>query len=140
MTASAEFKILFDGDCPLCSREVAFLARRDGARGRLALEDISASDFDPARYGKTQSELMARIHGVLPDGQVIEGMEVFRRAYAAVGLGWLLAPTKWPGLRALADWAYRFFARNRLSWTGRSCACEAIDSGRAPEISATSSR
>jgi predicted DCC family thiol-disulfide oxidoreductase YuxK len=68
---------------------------------------------------------MARIHGVLPDGTAIEGVEVFRRAYAAVGLGWLMAPTRWPGLRRLADLAYRIFARNRLRWTGRVSACEA---------------
>ena len=115
-----EFKLLYDGDCPLCSREVDFLRRRDGGRGRLALEDIAAPGFDPGRYGKSQDELMARIHGVLPDGRVVEGMEVFRRAWGAVGWGWLLAPTRWPGLRRLFDWAYRVFARNRLRWTGRA--------------------
>jgi len=66
---------------------------------------------------------MARIHGVLPDGSIVEGVEVFRRAYAAVGLGWLVAPTRWPGLRWLAEWSYQVFARNRLRWTGRSSAC-----------------
>ena len=65
---------------------------------------------------------MARIHGVLPDGTVIEGVEVFRRAYAAVGLGWLIAPTRWPGCRRLTDLAHRIFARNRLRWTGRTSA------------------
>ena len=44
-------------------------------------------------------------------------------ALAAVGLGWLLAPTRWPGLRRLSDAAYRVFARNRLRWTGRQDAC-----------------
>ena len=66
---------------------------------------------------------MARIHALLPDGRVVEGMEVLRRVYAAVGLGWLLAPTRWPILRGLADAAYRLFARNRLRWTGRADAC-----------------
>jgi len=64
---------------------------------------------------------------------VIEGMEVFRRAYAAVGLGWLLAPSGWPGVGRLFDAAYRWFARNRLRLTGRgpahACddACEVAD-------------
>lgn len=70
---------------------------------------------------------MARIHGVLPGGELVEGVEVFRRAYAAVGLGWLLAPTRWPGLRRLADAGYRLFARNRLRLTGRAGEC---DTGR----------
>jgi predicted DCC family thiol-disulfide oxidoreductase YuxK len=121
---SWEIRILYDGECPLCSREVRFLERPDRNRGRIQLEDISRADFDPAAYGLDARQMMARIHGVLPDGSVVEGLGVFRRAYAAVGLGWLLAPTRWPGLWRLADWAYRVFARNRLRWTGRENVCE----------------
>ena len=68
---------------------------------------------------------MARIHGVLSDGTRIVGVEVFRRADPAVGLGWLVAPTRWPLLRPLADAAYRWFARNRLRLTGRGEVCTA---------------
>lgn len=121
--ARPDFTLLYDGDCPLCSREVAMLRRRDRARGALALVDIAAADFDPTRYGRARETLMARIHGVLPDGTVIEGMEVFRRAYAAVGLGWVLAPSRWPLLGRGFDAAYRWFARNRLRLTGREPAC-----------------
>jgi len=119
-----QIELLYDGECPLCSREIRFLRARDCGRGRIRFEDIAAPGFDPSRYGLDAHRVMARIHGVLPDGTVVEGVEVFRRAYAAVGLGWLLAPTRWPGLRALADRAYRVFARNRLRWTGRATACE----------------
>jgi predicted DCC family thiol-disulfide oxidoreductase YuxK len=125
MNGSSQIRVLYDGECPLCSREIRFLERRDRGRGRIQFEDIADPSFDPGAYGLDASEMMARIHGVLPDGTVIEGVEVFRRAYAAVGLGWLMAPTRWPGLRRLADLAYRIFARNRLRWTGRASACEA---------------
>ena len=63
----AEFELFFDGDCPLCAREIAGLRRLDRGRGRLALTDIAAADYDSAAYGKTHAELMARIHGRLPD-------------------------------------------------------------------------
>ena len=124
--SAAEFTILFDGDCPLCRREIAMLERMDGGRGRLACEDIAAPGFDPSRYGRTRQELMARIHGVLPDGTLVEGMEVFRRSYRAAGAGWVLAWTALPGLRVLADAGYRWFARNRLRLTGRGtdAACD----------------
>jgi predicted DCC family thiol-disulfide oxidoreductase YuxK len=125
MKDSWQVKVLYDGECPLCSREIRFLERRDRGRGRIAFEDIAAPGFDPAAYGLDAERVMARIHGVLPDGTVLEGVEVFRRAYAAVGLGWLVAPTRWPILRGLADRAYRVFARNRLRWTGRAEACDA---------------
>ena len=122
--SSWQIRVLIDGDCPLCSREMAYLQKLDAGRGRIDLEDIAAPDFDASRYGLDQQAVMARIHGVLPDGTVIEGVEVFRRVYAAVGRGWLWAPTRWPGLRQLADAAYRVFARNRLRWTGREQACD----------------
>ena len=121
-TTHPEVTVLFDGDCPLCVREIDMLRRRNH-EGRLGLIDIADDDFRASDYGVDHATLMARIHAVLPDGTLIEGVEVFRRAYAAVGLGWLLAPTAWPGLRRLADAAYRFFARNRLRWTGRLDAC-----------------
>lgn len=120
-----EFTVLIDGDCPLCRREAAFLRRLDRDRGRLCLVDITDTDFRPADYGRTMAELMGEIHGTTADGSLITGMEVFRRAYQAVGVGWVLAPTGWPGLRGLFDGLYRWFARHRLRLTGRGeKACE----------------
>jgi len=132
--AAFAIKVLYVGECPLCAREIAFLRRRD-RRGAIAFEDIAAAGFDASRYGLDQVGLMSRIHGVLPDGTVIEGVEVFRRLYGAIGLGWLVAPTRWPLLRGLFDRAYRVFARNRLRWTGREDAlctterCERVEPG-----------
>jgi predicted DCC family thiol-disulfide oxidoreductase YuxK len=120
-----EIRVLFDGACPLCSREIRLLEKLDRGRGRIQLEDISAADFDPTVYGLDARTVMDRIHGVLPDGTIVEGLAVFRRAYEAVGIGWLMAPTRWPGLRRLADRAYGAFARNRLRLTGRASTCKA---------------
>lgn len=118
-----QLKMLFDGTCPLCRREVRMLRHLDRGRMRLTFEDISAANFDPSRYSVSKDALMAEIHGVLPDGTLVRGMEVFRRAYAAVGMGWLLAPTAWPVLRPLCDRFYRIFAKNRLMLTGRGLHC-----------------
>jgi predicted DCC family thiol-disulfide oxidoreductase YuxK len=123
MMPEGRFRLLFDGDCPLCKHEAHLLAWLDGGRSRLALEDISAPGFDAGRYGRSQDELMAEIHGLLPDGRLVKGMEVFRQAYAAVGFAWLLAPTGWPMIKPLADRAYAWFARNRMRLTGRGAAC-----------------
>lgn len=128
----AEFSILIDGACPLCRAEGAMLRRMDRGRGCLRLIDIADPGFDPGTLGRTMTEVMGRIHGVTSDGRIVEGMEVFRRAYRAVGWGWLLAPTGWPVLRPAFDALYRWFARNRLRLTGRSCergSCAAIPRG-----------
>ena len=117
--AAREVRVLYDGGCPLCRREIRALRRLDRGRGRISFEDIAAEGFDPSAYGLSDETLRSRNHGVLPDGTLIEGVEVFRRLYTAVGLGWLLAPTRWPALRTLSEAAYRAFARNRLRLTGR---------------------
>ncbi len=110
-------KLLYDGECPFCRREVEWLKRRD-RRGRLATEDITAIGFEPARYGLSREEVMGRLHGVLRDGHVVRGVEAIRQAYAAVGLGWLVAPTRLPVVREVLDGMYDIFARNRV-WLGR---------------------
>ena len=120
-----KFKLLYDGQCPICRREARWLQRRD-RHGYLAFEDISAPDFDASRYGITQTEVMGVMHGVFPDGRIVRKVAAFREAYRVVGLGWLLAPTGWPGLRWITDWFYEWFARNRIAigrWFGGS-ACE----------------
>jgi len=119
------FRILIDGDCPLCKHEANMMARMDKGRGNLILIDIASPSFDATAYGTTFENVMGSIHGVLPSGKLVTGMEVFRRAYAASGWGWLLAWSAWPGLRWLADLGYKFFAKYRLRLTGRKDACEA---------------
>jgi len=114
----------FDGDCPLCAREVAWLAARDGA-SRIRFVDIAAPAFDPAPLGRTREQLMGRLHARDARGQWLTGMAVLRAAYAQVGLGALLAPTGWPLLRPLFDVAYALFARVRPHLPGRrSAACD----------------
>ena len=125
-------KVLIDGSCPLCRREANLWRRLDRCRGRIALEDISRPDFDPTRYGLSREQVMEQIHGVLPSGAVVRGMEVFRRAYRAVGWGWLVAPTAWPFLQTLFDRAYRWFARHRLQITGRGIQCSGACSRSGP--------
>jgi predicted DCC family thiol-disulfide oxidoreductase YuxK len=115
-----QFKLLYDGECPLCRREIDWL-RRHCRDGRLVFEDIAAPGFEAARYGLTQGQVMGVMHGIFPDGRVVTKVEAFRQAYRLVGLGWLVAPTGWPVLRGMADWAYEGFARHRVSlgrWLG----------------------
>lgn len=111
---SPGFTILIDGSCALCRRESAFLRRLDRGRGRLRIVDIASPDFDPTQLGTTMAAVMGQIHGVAPDGTLVRGMEVFRRAYAAVGRRWLLSWTAWPIARPIVDRLYLWFARHRV--------------------------
>ena len=115
-----QIELLYDGECPLCLREVNFLRRRDGGRGLVAFVDIAAPDYDPAAHGNVDfATAMGRIHAVLPDGSTVKNVEVFRRVYEILGMGWVYAATKWPLVGPLVDRAYDFWADRRLAWTGR---------------------
>ncbi|MEM8863974.1 MAG: DUF393 domain-containing protein [Planctomycetota bacterium] len=120
-----DVEVFYDGDCPLCLREINMLRRLD-RQERILFTDIAAESFDASRYGIDQETLMAEIHGRLPDGSWIIGVEVFRRLYTAVGWGWLVAPSRLPGVRQVLDFGYRQFAKHRLRLTGRchAGACE----------------
>jgi predicted DCC family thiol-disulfide oxidoreductase YuxK len=122
MDASSQSKfdveVFYDGACPLCLREIEMLRRKD-ERQRIRFTDIAQPNFDAASVGIAWPVLMARIHGRLPDGTLIEGVEVFRRLYAAVGFGTLVSATRLPLVSQLLDFSYRAFAKNRLKLTGR---------------------
>lgn len=120
-----EVEAFFDGACPLCTREVRLLRRLDRA-GRLRFTDIAAPDFDARAHGLEPDRVMKRIHARLPSGEVVVGVEVFRRLYRAVGYERLVALSRLPLVRQGLDLAYELFARNRLRLTGRceGGACE----------------
>jgi predicted DCC family thiol-disulfide oxidoreductase YuxK len=113
-----DVEVFFDGDCPLCRREIAMLQRFDRKR-RIRFTDIAAKDFNPTDYGISRQQLMAEIHARLPDETWIMGVEVFRRLYGAIGLSWLIPFTRLPGISCGLELGYRLFAQNRLKWTGR---------------------
>lgn len=46
---------------------------------------------------------MGSIHGILPGGKVITNVDVFRKLYEVVGLGWVYAITKFGPINQLAN-------------------------------------
>lgn len=113
-----EIEVFFDGDCPLCSREINFLKRLD-KQEKIVFTNIAEKDFEASNYGLTFDDFMAEIRGRLPDGTMISGVEVFRRLYGAVGLKWTIAITRLPIISSVLDFGYKVFAKNRLRFTGR---------------------
>lgn len=114
-----DVEVFFDGECPLCVREINMLRRLDRKRQRIRFTDITAREFDPSALGLTYAEMMDQIRGRLPDGTLIRGVEVFRRLYTAVGFGPIVSLTRLWGVRHVMDLAYEAFAKNRLKLTGR---------------------
>ena len=127
-TSEWTVEVFYDGDCPLCKREIATLQWMD-RKDRIKFTDISVPDFRAADLGKEMDVLMAEIHGRLPSGQWLVGVEVFRRLYSAVGFGPLVALTRLPLVSHTLDWGYRIFAKNRLRFTGR-CSADSCSVGK----------
>jgi predicted DCC family thiol-disulfide oxidoreductase YuxK len=136
-TSIWKIKLLFDGACPLCVREVNFLKCKDGdspeerlllrqtlrerQRGLIKFVDIAAEDYDPADNANIDFETaMGRIHAVLPNGKIVRDVEVFRQIYDILGIGWIYAVTKLPLVGSLADLLYGVWADYRLLLTGRA--------------------
>jgi predicted DCC family thiol-disulfide oxidoreductase YuxK len=116
------FTMFYDGACPLCSREAKLLMKRD-TKGRIRFISTASADFDPAKYG-ISTDPGRLIHGMMADGTIVRGVEVFRQVYSELGLGWLLAPTGWPVLKQVFDLLYLLFAKNRIrigKLFGRKC-------------------
>lgn len=104
--------IFYDGQCPLCAKEIAWLQQRATA-GRILFQDISVPVFNPQLYGKTMPAMMAELHVLDDSDRWHTAMDATRLIYKEIGLGWVMAPTKLPGLRQLFDWAYATFAKLR---------------------------
>jgi predicted DCC family thiol-disulfide oxidoreductase YuxK len=117
---SWKIKLLYDGECPLCLREVNFLQKQDAGRGLIAFVDIADENYNPEENsGISFGAAMGRIHAILADGTIIQNVEVFRQVYDILGIGWIYAATKWPIIGFLVDIIYEIWASWRLTLTGR---------------------
>ncbi|KAA8497049.1 Uncharacterized protein FVE85_0778 [Porphyridium purpureum] len=112
-------RLLYDSECVLCMREVNFLQRRD-VNNHILFVDIASDSYSPEDNAGLSYELaMRRIHGILRDGTVLEGVPVFRKVYEEIGLGYVYAITKIPLFGFLAAKLYDVWADYRLRFTGR---------------------
>lgn len=111
--------VFYDGECPICAREIA-LVKRLHRRERLAFIDFAHPTYDPSQTGLAPAHLGRVIHARWADGTVITGVEVFRAVWAAVGWSALARISRMRAVDRLLSTAYGWFARNRLRLTGRA--------------------
>ena len=77
--------VWFDGACPLCRREIAWMRRLD-RRGAIAFVDVSrAATQDGAGCPIDRSALLARFHA-LESGRLLSGAAAFAAMWRAVPL------------------------------------------------------
>eukprot|EP00271_Cylindrocystis_brebissonii_P010308 TRINITY_DN26483_c0_g1_i1.p1 TRINITY_DN26483_c0_g1~~TRINITY_DN26483_c0_g1_i1.p1 ORF type:complete len:264 (-),score=30.53 TRINITY_DN26483_c0_g1_i1:415-1206(-) len=130
--ATWQVKMLYDGDCPLCMREVNMLRERNELyKGAIKFVDIAALDFSPEdNAGIDFVTAMGKIHAIERDGSILTDIAAFRRFYEAVGLGWVYAITKNKAVGRVADAVYGFWAKYRLPITGRPALAVVLEERR----------
>lgn len=124
-SSPATLRVLFDGGCPLCRREIALYQRLRPSRP-IEWIDIDADRRAAERFGIGHAEAMERFH-------VIEGTEIHSGAAAFVVLwsafgGWrhLATAIRRAGVEPLAEHAYAWFARRRLAQRCADGACRPL--------------
>ncbi|MBF7054003.1 DUF393 domain-containing protein [Halomonas sp. KAO] len=113
LAARAPVTLFHDGHCPLCQREVAWLARHP-RRERVRLVDIQAANFDAAPLGRSVAAMMGRLHLRDANGRWFVGMDASRALYAVLGYRRRVWISTLPGIGRLTDAGYHWFARRRL--------------------------
>jgi predicted DCC family thiol-disulfide oxidoreductase YuxK len=106
--AMSDLEVFYDGDCPLCRREIALMRRLDTS-GRIVFTDVSRDGAGPIE----KSALLARFH-VVENGRLRSGADAFAAMWRAVPrlrpLGLIAQrPIVLGGLEGL----YRLFLRAR---------------------------
>ena len=119
--------LYFDGECPLCAREIKFLQKR-AANDRLLFVDISSGTFDAKELGFTFGHMQSSLHARFADGLWVTGLDATLWSWRAAGLGFWATPLTLSVFRPLLEFGYRLFCRLRphLAWlphpdSGRRC-------------------
>ncbi len=110
LSVMTRLTVYFDGQCPLCRREIAAIRRLDRAR-KIAFVDVAAEGPDSCPLDR--ETLLARFHAV-EDGKLYSGAAAFAAMWRAVPL---LRPlgllARSPIILALLEQSYRLFLRVR---------------------------
>lgn len=109
--------LYFDGQCPLCAREIQLLGER-ASPNRLLFVDISDGAFDAKSLGFTLLQMESSLHARFGDGTWVTGLDATLWSWRAAGLGIWAAPLSWRLTRPLLNLGYRLFCRLRphLAW------------------------
>ncbi|XP_051948082.1 uncharacterized protein LOC127619267 [Xyrauchen texanus] len=119
--SSENIRVLYDGECPICVKEIRFLQFLQRNRAdKVHFVDISLPEYDGNKYECVSYEMaMDEMTVIDKNNKIHRGVPAFTVMYSAVGLDWLGWFISLPLIRPLMDRAYDVFARNRLKWTGR---------------------
>jgi len=111
--------LIYDANCPMCTRAQAWIARHAQPG---ALEYLGCQSDERARRvpQMSEEECMEAMQLVLEDGRIFAATAAFERLLPRLRGPWrhLALLFRVPGVRSLAPLAYRVIARNRMTLSG----------------------
>ena len=110
--------ILFDGECNFCNGAVQFIIRRDpqGVFKFASLQSEAGRALLPAGF---DADSIVVVEG----GKVLVYSDAALRVAAGLSWPWSMGRFGRVIPRGVRDGLYRWFARNRYRWFGKSAAC-----------------
>ena len=124
--------IFYDGECPLCRREITHYRRLRGA-DRLLWIDITSDEATLAAHGLSREDAMARFHVRDAAGDWHTGAAGFVELWSHLRVyRWLASLLRSLRLVAVLDRAYTHFARWRLQRRCDADQCHQVLTSEAP--------
>jgi predicted DCC family thiol-disulfide oxidoreductase YuxK len=115
-TPSKQLTVYFDGACPVCSREIAYYRRQQGADA-CAWIDVSSCDQAELGSGLQRDAALARFHVRRADGELVDGMRGFATLWRTLPrMAWLGRIAMFGPAPFLLELAYRLFLGVRRLW------------------------
>lgn len=112
-------KLLYDGECPICKREICILQKKD-SQTKINFIDISSKEFSPFENNNIDYKTaMSQIHAIDGKGNLLVGIPAFAAIYARSQLLVTSTLLRIPFIKRILKPVYTLFAKNRLWLTGR---------------------
>lgn len=102
--------LFYDGQCPLCSKEIATLRKLE--TGDLVFADVHVQNNRKGMLPERDT-LLRRLHLLTGDGYWLVGLPATVRAWSHTRLGFLFKPLLWPLVYPLANRVYCSWADRR---------------------------
>jgi predicted DCC family thiol-disulfide oxidoreductase YuxK len=117
-----ECEVWFNGDCPVCSREIGAYARAAERRDLpLRFHDSMRSTRTLAAYGLRREHLERRLYLRDEQGRIVSGFRAVLVLWTRIPeYRWLARVFGWPPLRAFCESLYDHLVAPGLAWWARA--------------------
>lgn len=117
--SKTNLKLLYDGECPICKREICILQKKD-IQTKINFIDISSKAFSPFDNNNIDyNTAMSQIHAIDGERNLLVGIPAFATVYARCQLLVTSTLLRIPFINRVLNPLYTLFAKKRLWLTGR---------------------